>query len=101
MTDEMEIIKGSDNPFRDIGIPNADAALMKANLAAEIIAILDRRKLTIRSAGKLVGMAHSDISDIRNAKLKRYSVERLVRVLNALDCRVEVKITRLRGTTAA
>ncbi len=101
MTDEMEIIKGSDNPFSDIGIPNADAALMKANLAAEIIAILDRRKLSIRSAGKLVGMAHSDISDIRNAKLKRYSVERLVRVLNALDCRVEVKITRLRGTRAA
>ena len=97
----MEIIRGSDNPFRDIGVANADAALMKANLAAEIIGILDRRKLSIRAAGKLVGMAHSDISDIRNAKLKRFSVERLVRVLNALDCRVEGKITRPRRTRAA
>ena len=101
MTDEMEIIKGSDNPFRDIGVANTDAALMKANLAAEIIGILDRRKLSIRAAGNLVGMAHSDISDIRNAKLKRFSVERLVRVLNALDCRVEVKISRSRRTRAA
>lgn len=100
MNDEYELVAGSDNPFADANIPEADTELMKADLAAEIIAILDRRRLTVRAAGELVGVAHSDVARIRSADLDRFTIDRLVRVLNALDRRVEVKIRKV-STRAA
>lgn len=99
MTEKLEIRRGSDNVFRDLGIPDADALLMKADLAAAIIGILNKRKLTARAAGKVVGVAHTDIVNIRNVKLGRFSIERLVRILNALDQRVELRITKAPGRT--
>jgi predicted XRE-type DNA-binding protein len=97
MTGKLELKKGSDNVFRDLGIPDADALLMKADLAAAIIAVLNKRKLTARAAGKVAGVAHTDIVNIRNVKLGRFSIERLVRILNALDQRVELRITKVPG----
>lgn len=94
MSDGLELVRGSDNPFRDAAIPDADTELIKADLAAEIIAVLKRRKLSARAAGKVVAMAHSDIVKIRNARLDGFSIERLVRILNALDRRVHVKIKK-------
>ncbi|MES0029324.1 helix-turn-helix domain-containing protein [Mesorhizobium sp. M0074] len=40
---------------------------MKAFLAAEIIAALNRRHLTVRAAAEVTGVRPSDISNIRNA----------------------------------
>lgn len=99
MIEKLEIRRGSDNPFRDAGIPDADALLMKADLAAAIIGILNKRKLTARAAGKVAGVAHTDIVNIRNVKLGRFSIERLVRILNALDQRVELRIIKAPGRT--
>jgi predicted XRE-type DNA-binding protein len=48
-----------------------------------------------------VGVAHSDIVNIRNAKLKGFSVERLVRIVNALDRRVELQIRKTARIKAA
>jgi hypothetical protein len=39
MTEELELIRGSENPFRDVGLPDADTKLIKADLAAEIIGV--------------------------------------------------------------
>ena len=55
MTDEQELIRGTDNPFRDAGLPEPDTKLMKADLAAEIIRILRERNLTGAKAAKLTG----------------------------------------------
>ena len=41
----LEVVRGSDNPFRDVGLPDADTKLMKADLAAEVIRILRERAL--------------------------------------------------------
>jgi predicted XRE-type DNA-binding protein len=101
MSNDMELERGSGNVFRDLGLPDSDTELIKANLAAEIIGILDQRKLTTRAAGRLVGIAHSDIVNIRNVKLKGFSIERLIRVLNALDRRVELKVEESQDSHAA
>lgn len=101
MSDDMELERGSGNVFRDLGLPDSDTELIKANLAAEIIGILGQRKLTARAAGKLVGIAHSDIVKIRNVKLKGFSIERLIRVLNTLDRRVELKVEKSQDSHAA
>jgi predicted XRE-type DNA-binding protein len=88
----MELIHGSDNVFRDLGFPDADVMLAKALLSAEIIKALNRDKLTVRAAHARTGIAAADFSRIRQADLGRFTVDRLMTILNRLGSRVEIKI---------
>ena len=90
--DPLEIVRGSGNVFRDLGRDNADALQFKAILAAEIIKVLDREELTVRAAHSRTGIAAADFSRIRNADLDRFTVDRLMSIINRLGSRVEVKI---------
>jgi hypothetical protein len=64
MSDELELLRGSDNPFEDVGLPEADTKRIKADLAAEIIAILRERRLTGAAEAKHAGVQTADISRI-------------------------------------
>ena len=89
----IELIRGSGNVFADFGYPNADAEQLKTSLAAEIIGVLDERALTVRGAEGLTGIAAADFSRIRNAKLDRFTIDRLMTILNRLDQDVDIKIS--------
>jgi len=78
--------------FRDLGRENADADQFKAILAAVIIEAPDKEALTVRAAHDRTGIAAADFSRIRNADLGRFTVDRLMSVLNRLGSRIEVKI---------
>ena len=94
MNDEpLELIHGSGNVFADFGYPNADAEQLKALLAAEIIGVLDDRALTVRKAEDLTGIAAADFSRIRKTKLDRFTIDRLMTILNRLDQEVDVQVT--------
>jgi predicted XRE-type DNA-binding protein len=90
--DKVQVVRGSGNVFRDVGRENSDADQCKAILAAEIIKALDREQLTVRAAHTRTGIAAADFSRIRNANLGRFTVDRLMSILNRLGSRVEVKI---------
>ena len=90
--EKLEVVRGSGNVFRDLGYKNADAQLFKAILAAEIIKALDRDGLTLRAAHDRTGIAAADFSRIRSADLGRFTVDRLMSILNRLGSRVEVKV---------
>src|SRR5271156_3897172 len=89
---QMKVVRGSGNVFRDLGHGNADVEQFKAILAAEIIKALDREGLTVRAAQGRTGIAAADFSRIRNADLGRFTVDRLMSIINRLGSRVEVKI---------
>ncbi len=91
-TEKLEIVRGSGNVFRDLSRENADALQFKAILAAEIIKALDKDQLTVRAAHDRTGIAAADFSRIRNADLGRFTVDRLMSVLNRLGSRIEIKI---------
>ena len=91
-SEKLEIVKGSGNVFRDLGHKSTDADLFKAILAAEIIKALDREGLSVRGAQGRTGIAAADFSRIRNADLGRFTVDRLMSIINRLGSRVEVKI---------
>jgi predicted XRE-type DNA-binding protein len=91
--DELDVIRGSDNPFRDAGLSDPDTKLMKADLAAGIMRILRERDLSGTRAAALAGVTEADISRIRNADLNRFTIDRLVRILNRLDGQVQVAIS--------
>jgi predicted XRE-type DNA-binding protein len=67
-------------------------AHVKAILAAEIIKALDRESLSVRAAHRRTGIAAADFSRIRNANLGRFTIDRLMAILNRLGLRVEVKV---------
>lgn len=98
---EPEIRRGSGNVFRDLGQKNADIEQFKAILAAEIIKALDLEALTVRAAHDRTGIAAADFSRIRNADLGRFTVDRLMSILNRLGSRVEIKVRVRRSETAA
>ena len=89
---KLEIVKGSGNVFRDLGHEHSDVNQFKAILASEIIKALDREGLSVRGAQGRTGIAAADFSRIRNADLKRFTVDRLMLIINRLGSRVEVKI---------
>ena len=65
---------------------------MKAILAARIIEILDEAGLSVRKAQRQTGIAAADFPRIRNGNLGRFSVDRLVRLINKLDLETEVSL---------
>ena len=91
---DIELVHGSGNVFRDFGDPEADLKQAKAVLAARIIAVLDDRGPPVREAASLAGLAAADFSRIRNADLGRFTLDRLMKMLAALDAnaRVTVKV---------
>ena len=91
-SEKLEVVRGSGNVFQDLGHKNADAEQFKAILSAEIIKALDRDGLTVRAAHGRTGIAAADFSRIRNADLGRFTVDRLMSIINRLGSRVEVKV---------
>jgi predicted XRE-type DNA-binding protein len=91
-SERLEVVRGSGNVFRDLGYKNADAEQFKAILAVEIIKTLDRKRLTVRAAHDRTGIAAADFSRIRNADLSRFTVDRLISIINRLGSRIDIKI---------
>jgi len=91
-SERLEVVRGSGNVFRDLGHEDADVEQFKAILAAEIIKALDRQRLSVRAAHDRTGIAAADFSRIRNADLGRFTVDRLISIINRLGSRVELRI---------
>ncbi len=100
---DFELVEGSGNVFRDLGDPDADLKQAKAILAARIVAVLDERGLSVRKAAALTGFAAADFSRIRNADLGRFTLDRLMKMLAALDdrLRVTLRVEAARGAAMA
>lgn len=88
---------GSRNVFQDLGLPNAEEHLVKAQLVYKIDAVLKRRKLKQVEAGKLFGIPQPDVSKMLRGEFRQFSVERLLRFLVALNQDVEIVIRPHRG----
>jgi len=91
--DELELVRGSGNVYRDFARPNADLEQARAITAAKIIRIIDARKLSTRDAEKLTGVSHSEFSRIRNTRLGRFTLDRMIAILGKLDDDIEVSVT--------
>lgn len=93
MKDDFEVILGSGNVFQDFGRDKADLEQARAILAAEIIRTLDERGLSTREAERLTGVSYSEFSRIRNARLQRFTIDRMITILGKLDEDIEISVT--------
>ncbi len=91
-TNKVNMTRSSGNVFADLGLARPEERLAKASLALEIERIIRKRGLTQAQAGKLLGIDQPKVSALRHGKLSGFSVERLIRFLNALDRDVEIVV---------
>ena len=97
-----DVHESTGNVFRDMGLPNADERLAKAELARVIRKSIEERGLTQTEAADLLGIKQPDVSDLVRGKLARFSMERLERFLNALDLEIRIQVgPRPRGKRRA
>ena len=95
----------SGNVFADLELPHADELLAKAELARQITNIAALRRLTQTETAHVLGTTQPKVSDLFSGKLAGFSLERLIRFLNALDRDVKIVVTpkapnRPRATTS-
>jgi len=83
---------GSRNVFKDLGVPNAEEHLVKAQLVYKIDTIIKDRGLKQIEAGKLFGVPQPDVSKMLRGDFRQFSVERLLRFLVALNQDVEIVV---------
>jgi predicted XRE-type DNA-binding protein len=83
---------GSRNVFKDIGVPNSEEHLVKAQLVFKIDTILKARGLKQVEAAVLFGVRQPDVSKMLRGEFRQFSVERLLRFLVALDQDVEIVV---------
>jgi predicted XRE-type DNA-binding protein len=82
----------SGNVFADLGLPQAEDLLAKAELAAKIIAEIQRRRLTQSRAAAILGIDQPKISALKQGKLSGFSIERLMRFLLLLGRDIEITV---------
>lgn len=92
MKEEIEVYHGSDNVFADMGLPDAEEMLVKAQLSIKIHEIIKKRHMTQAQAAELLGIDQPKVSALIRGRLSGFSLERLFHFLNALGRDVQIVV---------
>src|SRR5262245_26822244 len=95
--DELLVEVGSGNVFADVGLPRPEIALAKAELVRRIRDLIVRKKLTQAKTAALLGLDQPKVSALIRGRVDGYTIDRLLRYLNALGQRVEITVRPARG----
>jgi predicted XRE-type DNA-binding protein len=81
MKKKLDYTLSSGNVFADIGLPNPEEALVKAELADRISTVIRNRGLTQTQAARMLGIDQPKISALIRGRLTPFSIERMLRFL--------------------
>ena len=93
MSNKTDFTVSSGNVFADLGLPDAEELLAKADLMIEIRDVIEERELTQAEAAEIMGIDQPKVSALVNGKMSGFSMERLYRYLNALGRDIEIIVT--------
>ncbi|MGO9255243.1 MAG: helix-turn-helix domain-containing protein [Bryobacteraceae bacterium] len=96
-----EFTPSSGNVFADLNLPQADDLLAKAELAAKIVAEIQRRRLTQSQAPALLGIDQPKVSALKQGKVSGFSIERLMRLLLVLGRDIEITVKKSKSRSTA
>jgi len=82
----------SGNVFADLGLPNPEQELLKAQLMLQIYRIVKHRKPTQAEAGEILGIKQPHVSGLMRGLSGNFSVERLMDFLAALGQDIEIRV---------
>lgn len=86
------VIESGGNVFADLDLPESEQTLAKARLASMIASIIESRGLTQAEAARVLGATQPIVSNLRRGRLSGFSLDRLLRFLNALGRDVEIRV---------
>jgi predicted XRE-type DNA-binding protein len=86
------VTQGSGNVFADLGLPNAEQELVKAQLTLQIYRIIKQRGLTQSQTARVLGVKQPHVSLLVRNRAGTFSVGRLMEFLTALGQDVEVTV---------
>lgn len=92
MTRKVKVEMGSGNIFADLGLPDAEANFLKAQIVSEIYRFTHERKLTQSQAGERMGISQPEVSRLFKGNFREYSVDRLMGFLTAFDRDIEIVV---------
>ena len=82
----------SGNVFKDLELPNPDERLAKAKLAYKINRLIADQGLTQKAAADFLGLNRSKMTDLRNGRLRNFTIGRLFSLLGKLDYYIEIRV---------
>src|SRR5260370_12692297 len=86
------VTEGSGNVFADLGLPNPEQELLKAQLTLQIYTILKDSGMTQVEIAKILGVQQPQVSLIMRNRAGNFSVGRLMEFLIALRQDVEITV---------
>lgn len=97
---KLNFTESSGNIFADLGFDNAEAQEMnaKADLAIQIIKIIDKKKLTQTEAAVYLGTSQPNISRLNNADIDRFTFDKLMQWLVKLDQNIRLQVSPKKRT---
>src|SRR5438309_907590 len=90
----IPITEGGANVFADLGLPDAEEMLVKAQLAQQIARTIQSQCLTQSVAASRMGIGQPKLSNILRGKFQGISEDRLMRCLAALGHNVTIVLSR-------
>src|ERR1035438_10499060 len=88
----IPVEEGSGNVYTDLGYRDSESMLVKAQLAAKIAEILQRRALTQARAAEILGLTQPKVSAILKGRFRGISEHRLLECLTRLGRDVHIVI---------
>jgi predicted XRE-type DNA-binding protein len=86
------IERGSTNVYADLGLPDAEEMLVKAQLASKIGDIIKRRKLTQAQAAVLLGITQPKLSGMLRGQFRGISESKMLECLTRLGRDIEIVV---------
>lgn len=90
--DGIEVVRGSDNVFADLGLADAEKLKIKSGLVIEIRKAVRRLDLTQQEAAKRMGLTQPKVSDMMRGDFTNLSERKLMDCLTRLGYDIEIKI---------
>lgn len=76
---------GSGNVFADLGFPDPETELAKANVVIEIDEAIETRGLTHAGSARIMGMSLQALTKLLRGHTRPYTVDRLKELLSRLS----------------
>jgi predicted XRE-type DNA-binding protein len=88
----IQYTKSSGNIFKDLGLPDSDNLLAKAELAHAITCVIEDRNLTQQEAAQITETSQAKISDVVRGNLEQFTIDRLIKMLITFDQDVKIEL---------
>jgi len=91
-TRTIEVHEGSANVYRDLGFPDAEEMLVKAQLVSKIREIIQGKGLTQVEAARILGLSQPKLSGILRGQFRGVSERKLIDCLTSVGRDVEIVV---------